>query len=248
MSELPRPVFTDRRSTSIQVHKHLRDLILDSTLPPGTVLKQAELARQFGTSRAPLREAFRMLQEEGLIEADLNQAGRVRALDANELDQLYGARIALESLGVRVTTGRLTTAEATHAQQLLDTMEQLRADNDLARWGEVHRQFHATCMSRIADPLLRTVNSFAERSERYLRLYQVWHPQSFAGAHQEHEAILAAVRGADSDKAARLMAGHLAHTALAILRDLSPDTSHHAACEAVAMVTGVKVSTQTQSN
>lgn len=128
MGELPpRPVFTDRRSTSIEVHKHLRDLILDSTLPPGTVLKQAELARQFGTSRAPpLREAFRMLQEEGLIEADLNQAGRVRALDANELDQLYGARIALESLGVRVTTGRLTTAEATRAQQLLDTMEQLR--------------------------------------------------------------------------------------------------------------------------
>ncbi len=44
------------------------------------------------------------------------------------------------------------------------------------------------------------------------------------------------------------MAGHLAHTALAILRDLSPDASHHAACEAVAMVTGVKVSTQMEPN
>jgi DNA-binding GntR family transcriptional regulator len=60
---------SDPRRTSIDVHTHLRDLIISGALPPGTELKQAELARVFAVSRTPLREAFRMLQEEGLISA-----------------------------------------------------------------------------------------------------------------------------------------------------------------------------------
>ncbi|OUS80901.1 GntR family transcriptional regulator [Rhodococcus sp. NCIMB 12038] len=241
MDGIPRPVFTGQRTTTIEIHKHLRALILDSTLPPGTSLKQAELARVFGISRATVREAFRMLQEEGLIDAELNQAGRVREFDADELDQLYGARIALEALGVRVTTGRLTAAESAEAKQLLVDMERLQSENDMVRWGEVHRRFHALCMARIADPLARTVNSFSERSERYLRLYQVWHPQSFSDAHQQHMDILTAVQGDDPARAATLMAAHLARTATTVLRDLSPHSTHHAVLEAVAMVGGCKI-------
>ncbi|QII00308.1 GntR family transcriptional regulator [Rhodococcoides fascians A21d2] len=238
LADIPAPVFTDRRSTSIEVHKHLRNLILDSTLPPGTPLKQAELARMFGTSRTPLREAFRMLQEEGLIDADLNQAGRVRGFDPNEIEQLYAARIALEALGVRVSTGYLTDVEMERGRSLLVEMQELEHAGDMAQWGETHRRFHATCMARIAEPMVRTVTSFSERSERYLRLYQVWHPHSFSAAHDEHEAILEAVGGSNPAAAASLMADHLAHTALTVLGDLAPNANHHAVVEAVTMVAG----------
>lgn len=238
VSAIPRPSFTNPRTTSIEVHRHLRDLILDSTLPPGTSLKQAELARRFGISRGPVREAFRMLQEEGLIEADLNQAGRVRNVDANELDQLYGGRIALEALAVRTTTGRLTEDEYIRATTLLTEMERVHDLGDMAAWGELHRQFHLACMARVSDPLMKTITSYSERSERYLRLYQIWHPQSFATAHDEHEKILNAVRGTDAKRAGAMMAGHLARTALTVLDDLSPGSAHRAVSEALVMAGG----------
>ncbi|WP_128642878.1 GntR family transcriptional regulator [Rhodococcus opacus] len=240
---IPHPVFTSHQTKSIELHKHLRALILDSTLPPGTSLRQTELARVFGISRATVGRRVSHASGERAHRRRTQPGGSVRAFDSEELDQLYGTRIALESLGVRVTTGRLTPAESAEAHRLVEEMERLKAANDMTGWGETHRRFHAICMSRIADPLARTVNSFSERSERYLRLYQIWHPQPFDTAHQEHEAILAAVAGNYPAEAATLMARHLAHTALTVLRDLSPNSTHHAVLEAVAMVSGDHLST-----
>ena len=58
------------RGLALTVHQKLRQVILDGSLGAGTILNQAELARAFGVSRTPMREAFRMLQEEGLIRAE----------------------------------------------------------------------------------------------------------------------------------------------------------------------------------
>ncbi len=239
-ADLPVPKFTDPRKTSLEVHAHLRRLIIDSALPPGTVLKQAELARLFDISRTPMREAFRMLQEEGLIEADLNQRARVRKLDVDELDQLYGTRIALESLGVRMTTGRITPDEVAEARHCMQKMEIARAEDNIREWVTVHRALHGLCFARAGETMLRVINSYSERSERYLRLYQIWHPQSFLVAHEEHEAILEAAQSGDPAKAGKLMARHLAHTALTVLRDVSPDAPGYAIQNALAMATGTK--------
>src|SRR5437868_5286132 len=83
------------RRLSVDVHEQLRDLIVQGELAPGIVLSQAELARQFGVSRGPVREAFRRLQEQGLITAEPDQRPRVTGFDPVGLDSLYGARITL---------------------------------------------------------------------------------------------------------------------------------------------------------
>ena len=237
---LPLPVFSSPRTTSMELHAHLRRLIIDSILPPGAVLKQAELARAFNISRTPMREAFRMLQEEGLIEADLNQRARVKGLDAKELDQLYAARIALESLGCRMSTGTLTADESRRARECLQSMEQAQKAQDMTAWMESHRRFHSLCMARVTEPLRRTIDSFAERSERYLRLFQLWHPQSFEAGQQEHERILAAVEGEDAAVAGSLMAKHLSRTALTVMQDVSTETEALAIQESLAMAVGTR--------
>ena len=224
----------------MELHAHLRRLIIDSVLPPGAVLKQAELARAFDVSRTPMREAFRMLQEEGLIDADLNQRARVKGFDAKELDQLYAARICLESLGCRMSTGTLSDAESRLARECLESMEQAQKTQDMAVWMESHRRFHSLCMARVTEPLRRTIDSFAERSERYLRLFQLWHPQSFDAAHLEHERILTAVEGNDPAAAGSLMAKHLSRTALTVMHDVSPESEAMAIREALAMAVGTR--------
>lgn len=59
------------------LHARLRKMILNGTIPPGSMLSQVKLAETLGVSRIPLREALRMLQEEGLVEAEHNQRARV---------------------------------------------------------------------------------------------------------------------------------------------------------------------------
>jgi DNA-binding GntR family transcriptional regulator len=230
----------DPRSTSLEVHAHLRRLIIDSVLAPGAELKQAELARAFKVSRTPMREAFRMLQEEGLIDAEPNQRARVRGFDPVELDVLYATRITLESLGCRLSAGRLTTEEAGNARSLIGEMERARTADDTDAWIDAHHRFHGLCMARTGEPLIRTITSYAERSERYLRLYRIWHPMAFTIAHEEHHAILDAVEQGDPTAAGRLMARHLSRTALVVLGDLASGTPSHAIDQALAMATATR--------
>ena len=169
----------DPRQTSVSVHAYLRDLIISGALPPGTQLKQAELARVLAVSRTPLREAFRMLQEEGLISSEPNQRSHVLGLDAEELDSLYAARITLESLGARLTAGRLSREEIRGATSAFKEMERTYRAGDMASWTVAHRGFHRLLVGRCGATVLRTINSYAEQSERYVRIDQAQHRTDF---------------------------------------------------------------------
>jgi DNA-binding GntR family transcriptional regulator len=228
----------DPRQTSVEVHHHLRALIVDGALPPGTVLAQAELARLFGVSRTPLREAFRMLQEEGLVSAEPNQRSRVLGLDPGELELLYAARITLECLGVRLTAGALTREESRDAGAAHREMDRTFRAGDLDSWAIAHRRFHRLLVGRCGAPVLRTITSYAEQSERYVRVDQALHEDHVTDRQAEHAAILAAVRDDEPARAVAAMAGHLAGTARRVVEDLAPGRGAPAVEAAVAMVTG----------
>ncbi|MEW2165614.1 GntR family transcriptional regulator [Streptomyces sp. NPDC007084] len=218
----PGPRITDPRQTSVLIHAHLRELIVDGVLPPGTELKQAELARIFAVSRTPLREAFRMLQEEGLVSAEPNQRSRVVGLDPADLELLYAARITLEALGVRLTAGNLTRGQNREANANLREMERAYRAGDLASWAVAHRGFHRLLVSQCGPVVLRTISSYVEQSERYIRLHQHHHHDDFHTRQKEHIAILEAVRDGDSVTGGVLIARHLAGTALRVTGDIAP--------------------------
>lgn len=240
---LPRPVISHPRRTSVEIHDHLRWLILDGLLPPGTELKQAELARVFDVSRTPLREAFRMLQEEGLIDADINHRGRVTGLDVADLDCLYAARISLEAMGVRVTAGRLTRQEVQEASAHLHDMDRAEEATDATAWHEAHRAFHRVLVCRCTPTVLRTITSYAERSERYLRALQDRHPGVFPQRRQEHYDLFAAVMAGAPERATQLITRHLARTARRVIDDLAPGREAPDVGQATVMVCGEDLGT-----
>ena len=222
LERLPGLRISDPRRIGVEVHAHLRELIISGVLTPGTPLKQAELARAFAVSRAPLREAFRMLQEEGLVSAEPNQRSRVLGFDPEELEQLYAARIVLESLGVRLTAGKLTAEENRDAAAALREMDRAHRAEDMVSWSTAHHRFHRVLAVRCGARVLRTIASYAEQSDRYVRAYQSRHRDHFPQRHREHAAILAAVQDGDRNTAGRLMAEHLAGTAFRVLGDFAP--------------------------
>jgi DNA-binding GntR family transcriptional regulator len=228
----------DPRQTSVSVHAYLRDLIISGALPPGTQLKQAELARVLAVSRTPLREAFRMLQEEGLISSEPNQRSHVLGLDAEELDSLYAARITLESLGARLTAGRLSREEIRGATSAFKEMERTYRAGDMASWTVAHRGFHRLLVGRCGATVLRTINSYAEQSERYVRIDQAQHRTDFGARQREHQAIFDAVRDADPDAAVAEMARHLAGTARRVVDGHAPGHGTPCVDGALALLLG----------
>jgi DNA-binding GntR family transcriptional regulator len=238
---LPPLKLANNRQSVSELHAHLRRLIMDGELPPGTELNQADLGRRYNVSRGPMREALRLLQQEGLVDMQLNQRATVRQLNGNEVDQLYGTRVALESLGVRITAGHLRPEEYDSARALLGKMELALEQHDMQLWISEHREFHQLCSARAEGPLAEIILSYSERSERYLRYAQNTHPRTFAAARAEHERILRLIKAGDADGASALMASHLAKTAMLVLEGLGVETKDGVVQQALTMAGGKKL-------
>lgn len=212
------------RRLALDVHSRLRSMILSGELPPGSFLLQTEMARQLGVSRTPMREAFRLLQEEGLIDAEPDQRARVRSVDPEDLDSVYGTRVLLETLGVSLTIRVATDDDVDRLQAALDRMhEHGGPGGDIDHWHQAHREFHRVATRAAGSHLQRTIASLGEHSERYIRLAQLGEDAAWVRGDQDHQALLDAFRARDHDKAKRVIARHLARTALTVMADIAPE-------------------------
>ncbi len=221
------------------LHTYLRECILDGTLTPGTKLSQVSLARQLGVSRTPLREVLRMLQEEGLVEIEPNQRTRVSGLDPQELDDIYASRVLLETLALSMTMGNFRAASRTQAKRFLTAMRRAAKTGDFGAWFAAHAAYHRLITASAGEALQRQLQAFADRTIRYIRIYQLSEPNSWQAAGDvEHAQILEALTAGDELAALTGMAHHLARTALRVLTDCAPDYVPVAVPHAVSLVDG----------
>jgi DNA-binding GntR family transcriptional regulator len=227
----------EARQAIPHVHAYLRECILDGTLTPGTKLSQVSLARQLGVSRTPLREVLRMLQEEGLVEIEPNQRTRVAGLDPQELDDVYASRILLETLALSMTMTAFGAASRKEAKRLLIAMRRAARSGDFDAWFATHADFHRLSTAGAGESMKRQLQTMADRTIRYIRIYQVSDPHSWQTAGDvEHAHILEALIAGDESGALVGMANHLARTALRVLADCSPDYAPTAVPHAVALI------------
>jgi DNA-binding GntR family transcriptional regulator len=219
------------------LHAYLRERILDGTLPPDTKLSQAGLAEQLGVSRTPLREVLRMLHDEGLVVMAPNQRTRVAALDPQELDEVYATRILLETLALSLTLDRFTPADQDQAERLLADMRQAARNDDFETWFSFHRRFHRLTTKGAGPPLRRQLAIFADRTIRYIRIYQFSEPESWHEiGEREHAEILKTLVAQDRGAALSALARHLARTAKKVMRDCVPEYPVQAVPHALDLV------------
>lgn len=207
------------------LRSHLRELILGGTLQPGVVISQVELARALGVSRTPLREAMRMLQEEGLIEAEPNRRARVTRFDPIDLDTVYGCRVMLESLGCFLTVRTITDREIAALEAALEAMGRHAEAHDVDSWQVAHRELHRLLVGRATDQFGRTIAAYQDRSERYWLMFIRANasPGGLTMRDTEHRAILESARERDAAGTSLLLARHLSRTALTLMAQLAPE-------------------------
>ncbi|WP_164975663.1 GntR family transcriptional regulator [Sphingobium fluviale] len=121
------------RDSSMAVYRRIRKMIFAGKLGAGEALSQVQLAQEFDTSRGPVREALRMLQREGLIEAEANQRVRIVSFSASDLEQLCAMLALNAAMAIRMGEGRFTAADVATIERAIDRIETLGAgtgDND----------------------------------------------------------------------------------------------------------------------
>lgn len=220
------------------VHRALRSQILDGTIPAGTVLSQVDLAERFGVSRTPLREALRMLQEEGLVEARRNHQARVATFSLVDLEVISAQRILLSALATEISVPWITDQEVDELEGHREAMLRAAAANDREAWRRANTAFHAAHSGKAPASLAHEVGRLAERNTLYHVVWERDEPHLDALTKIEHERIVAACRVRDAREAARSNARHQARIAIGVLARTAPEHEPRVIRAALQLVLG----------
>jgi DNA-binding GntR family transcriptional regulator len=199
----------------------LRDDILRGKLHGGQPLRQDEIAAQFGVSKIPVREALVQLKAEGLVNLYPNRGAFVSEVSAAEADEVYIMRIALEKAILRRAIPDLTVAHFKRADEILAAIDN---ESNIAKWGELNWEFHATLYSPAELPrLMETLRTLHTSIARYLVLYLAGMDYQ-KKSQREHRALLQACRAGDVEKAEVILEEHLHAAATHLIRFLNQPT------------------------
>jgi GntR family transcriptional regulator, rspAB operon transcriptional repressor len=197
------------------VYERVREAILEGEIAPGATMSQVALADELGISRTPLREALRMLQSEGLIEAERNRRVRVAAVSPVDLEELCIMRVALEAEAIRLAVPRMTGEDLARLEGHMAEMAHFAEAKDYRRWNVPHHAFHLGLTSPAGERFASVLTQLFDHAERYRRMH-IGHGPS-AWATKDHRAILDACKSGDRDAAARLLGEHFARTAFEVI-------------------------------
>jgi DNA-binding GntR family transcriptional regulator len=212
------PASSIAQTTSSAVTHLLRQSLDRGRWASGSPLRQEEIAAEFGVSRVPVREALFQLQAEGLVQMVPNKGMYVRTASASDLREWFRLRLLIES-------DVLAEAVPLHTPATLNRVETVQAALDkahaVADWIAGDREFHEALYA----PAQRPESMAIVRRLRYLvdRFYFArMKPGSRAqGWHEEHHALVRAVRRRDAAAAVKVLQAHLAQTERSALAALA---------------------------
>jgi phosphonate utilization transcriptional regulator len=203
-------VFLQSSSLPMLVQEEIERLIMTGKLPVGSRINESELSQRFNTSRGPIREALRALEEAGLVRTEKNRGMFVREISFEEAEEIYELRQALEEIIGRRTAERISADGIERLKAMIEAMRAAAQAQELEQYAELNLQFH--------DILLDTAGS-AKLTETYQRLIKelsLFRLRALDGggglrvSADEHSEILAAIASRDPEQAAQAMRRHVA--------------------------------------
>lgn len=199
----------DNRTLSEQVRERLREDILTGELAPGTVLSEVALARSFGVSRGPIREALGRLGSDGLVTITPRRGAIVTELTRDEFLEAYQVREALETFAIRLAVPRLSEPDLARLRELHEEMVEHAHRGEVNAFFDANRAFHDALVTSSGNQKLHeTYRLLIDQMGRYLARSLVLRG-SLEKSVAEHSAILEAVEARDAERAARLLADHI---------------------------------------
>jgi DNA-binding GntR family transcriptional regulator len=211
----------DHATLPASVAVRLRELIIEGELPAGTRLNERALGERLGVSRTPLREAFRLLSAEGLVQIQPNRGAQVVELSEQDIRESFEVMSGLEALSGELACRRITDAELAEIRALTYEMLACHARRDLPAYYRLNRAIHERINKAADNRLLGQVYTTLNLRIQNLRFRLNFDEDQWDTAAREHAEMVDALASRDSARMANLMRRHLKHKGEAVLEALN---------------------------
>lgn len=196
------------QSLTTVVHNELERRIIDGSLLPGAPLRETSIATELGISRGPVREAFRMLEERGLVQFEKNCGVRVRQLALEHARQIYQIRLPLEGLIAELATAALDDSGREQLIALLQAMKSAAAEQDSAAYTLLNFQLHDRLAQLSGNQALHDTYRRLVVQLKLLRSHSLLQLHRLEVSFAEHRAVVEAMIKGDATEAACLLKAH----------------------------------------
>lgn len=199
----------------------VREMILSGAVAPGERLVETELATRFGTSRGPVRDAFKELEKVGLVKAIPRRGTFVATMDAQAIDEVYTMRIALEGLAITRFAPRATNDEVQGLRDAVDALAEAERGDDPLATSRADMALHRTIVIGAKHDRLHTAwEQVADQTMLILNKLALHRPDIQAAA-GDHTVIVDAIAANSVKAAEKALHKHLsaAHQAMLQLVD-----------------------------
>lgn len=192
-----------------EVAMELKNRILCGDIHQGERIKEAEIAEEFGISRGPIREAFRQLEQEGLIEYSSRKGCTVKTISAEDSAEYYVLRANLENLAVRMCQGKFSQNTMSEMEDLIKDMDHYKEAEDLLSIIDVDQKFHTLLVQECGMKKLFEMWSTLNNANAII-FYALYHTR-FSPREQlarNHQLILDAMKSGNAEKICDIIQEH----------------------------------------
>jgi phosphonate utilization transcriptional regulator len=192
------------------VQVEIAQLILRGELGIGQRINESELAVRFGTSRGPIREALRALEESRLVRSEKNRGVFVREISVAEADEIYDVREALDQLIGQRVAERVTPVQLHGLEAVLAEMDEATGRQDVKSYHSLNLKFHDLLVDFAGNARLTESYRLLTRGLLLFRLRGLQDGGGFAVSNTEHRAVVRAIAQRDAARAGQLLRQHAA--------------------------------------
>lgn len=200
---------TDKFSLRGRVFHHLREDILSGKYKEGDELKEVAIGEELGVSRTPVREAFRQLELEGLIQIIPNKGAYVTGITEKDVKDIYMIRSLLEGLCARWACEHITVEQMEEMEENIYLAKFHAQKGHLEQLAELDNRFHdilyEACNSKILEHQLKDFHEYVLRVRKKTLSNVNRGPKS----NEEHEQIMEAIKAKDAERAEKLANMHM---------------------------------------
>lgn len=195
-----------RMSAKERALSQIQRWIIDGTLQPGEKLLDAELAEALGVSRTPIREAFQLLEVQGLVSMHPGKETRVTPIEKDDILKMYPTLAALHALAAEYAAQTILKEQIEALKEINRQFRHAIESGQPYRAMEVDEQFHNLIIDAADNPY---ISSFSTSLQMHIRRFKyVFLKQPFTSAFtsaEEHDSIISALENQDSGKASTAM-------------------------------------------
>lgn len=206
-------------NTAAAVYTQIRDSIVKGTYASGSQLKQDKLAAELGVSKIPIREALVLLEADGFVETFPGRGAIVATLSAEEAEEIYLMRIALEPVLLQHSAPQTPQIEWARAEGVLVALD--TSHLSFIDWYELDREFHTLLYKNANLPRMqKMVVALHGNLARYYAVYQTFGADFYSAGEKEHRAILTACKAGHIESACEMLVSHLRRSSRALIESL----------------------------